>query len=75
MEGPGGVANFGIHPIPSEDLIKQIRLNTIKTRAGRIAYLLLLGENAALGGIHNGVKPAEGALKHIARILKERSKE
>lgn len=75
MEGSGRISNFGAHPIPSEDLLKQIRLNNIKTKAGRLAYLLLLGENAALGGIHDGIKKAEGALKHVARVLEERAKD
>jgi hypothetical protein len=70
VSGPRG---FGIHPIPSEDLLKQIKLNQIKTKAGKVAYLVLHGEKAALGGIANGIGRAEGAIKWITRVLEERT--
>ena len=73
MSEVGEVRGFGINPIPSEDLLRQIRLNQIKTKAGKIAYLLMHGEKAALGSISNGVKKAEGAIKWIARVLEERT--
>jgi len=75
MSDVGGVKGFGIHPIPSEDLLRQIKLNQIQTKAGKIAYLVLHGEKAALGGIANGIKKAEGAIKWIARVLEERTSE
>lgn len=74
IETPG-VIGFGINPVPNEDILKQVRLNTIKTRAGKVAYLMLLGHNADLGGISNGVKKAEGALKWVARVLEERAED
>jgi hypothetical protein len=72
ITGPRG---FGIHSLPSEDLLKQIKLNQIKTKAGKIAYLVLHGEKAALGSIMNGVTKALGAIKWIDRVLEERTSE
>ena len=69
------IRGFGIHPIPSEDLIKQIQLARIKTKAGKIAYLMLLGKDVAVSTIHSGIREAEGALKYMARIMEERIKE
>ena len=71
----GGISAFGMHPIPSEDLLKQIRLTNIKTRAGRIAYLMVLGEDATLGRVVAGISKADGALKWISKVLQERATE
>ncbi len=73
MAEVGGIKGFGAHPIPSEDLLRQIKLAHIKTHAGKVAYLMLHGEKASLGGVHNGIKRAEGAIKWIARVLEERT--
>ncbi len=70
-----GISAFGIRPIPSEDLLKQIRLANIKTRAGRVAYLMVLGEDATLGRIVVGISKADGALKWISKVLQERATE
>jgi hypothetical protein len=70
----GGVGPFGANAIPNEELLKQLKLKTIKTRAGRVAYLMLLGEDAALGRVANGISKAEGSLKWISRVLEERTK-
>jgi hypothetical protein len=70
-----GISGFGLHPVPNEDLLKQIRLGNIKTRAGRVAYLVLLGKNADVGRVANGVREASGALKWISKVLRERTKE
>jgi len=75
MVETSGVRGSGINPVPNEDLLKQVRLNTIKTRAGKVAYLMLLGHNADLGGISNGIKKAEGALKWVAKVLEERAQD
>ena len=68
-----GLGAFGVHPIPNDDILKQVRLGHIKTKAGKMAYLLLHGSDADLGGIVNGISKAEGAIKWISRILKERT--
>jgi hypothetical protein len=66
-----GLGAFGIVPFLSEDLLKQAKLANIKTRAGKIAYLMTLGEKAKKPQIKEGVHEACGALKWIAEILKE----
>jgi hypothetical protein len=75
MIDTSGIRGFGTNPVPNEDLLKQIRLNTIKTRAGKVAYLMLVGHNADLGGMANGIKKAEGALKWVARVMEERARD
>lgn len=66
-----GIGAFGIVPFLSEDLLKQAKLANIKTRAGKIAYLLSLGEKAKKPQVKEGVHEARGALKWIAEVLKE----
>ena len=66
-----GLGAFGIAPYLSEDQIKQARLANIKTRAGKIAYLLALGANAKKPQVKEGVYEARGALKWIAELLEE----
>ena len=70
---PEGVGSFGIHPVPSDELLKKMKLSSIKTRAGRIAYLVLLGEDSSPGRVASGISKAEGALKWISRVMKEMS--
>jgi len=72
---PEGVGPSGIHPIPGEESLKQARLSHIKTRAGRAAYLVLHGSDSAPERVLSGISKAEGALKWISRVLKERSSE
>jgi hypothetical protein len=62
---------FGTVPFLSEDVLKQARLANIRTRAGKIAYLLSLGKKAKKPQIKEGVHEARGALKWIAEITKE----
>lgn len=62
---------FGIVPFLTEDVLKQAKLGKIKTKAGKIAYLLSLGKKAAAPEIKEGIHEARGALKWIAEILKE----
>jgi len=69
-----GLGAFGISPYLSEDLIKQIKFANIKTRAGKIAYLLTLGEKAKKPEIKEGVHEARGALKWISQILEREEK-
>lgn len=66
-----GIGAFGIVPFLSEDLLKQAKLANIKTRAGKVAYLLTLGEKAKKPQVKEGVHEARGALKWIAEVLKE----
>ncbi len=65
-----GIGAFGIVPFLSEDLLKQAKLANIKTRAGKVAYLLTLGEKAKKPQVKEGVHEARGALKWIAEVLK-----
>jgi hypothetical protein len=69
-----GLGSFGIVPFLSEDALKQAKLANIKTRAGKVAYLLSLGEKAKKPQIKEGVHEAQGALKWIAEVLKEGEK-
>jgi hypothetical protein len=66
-----GLGAFGITPYMSEDLLKQIKYADIKTRAGKIAYLLTLGKEAKKPQIREGVHEARGALKWICEVFKE----
>ena len=70
-----GLGAFGISPYLSEDLLKQVKYTDIKTRAGKIAYLVSLGEKAKKPEIKEGVYPARGALKWIEEVLKEGEKQ
>lgn len=60
-----GLGAFGISPYMSEDLLKQIKYADIKTRAGKVAYLLTLGKEAKKPQVKEGVYEARGALKWI----------
>ncbi|OGB89259.1 hypothetical protein A2625_03730 [candidate division WOR-1 bacterium RIFCSPHIGHO2_01_FULL_53_15] len=66
-----GLGAFGIMPYFSEDLLKQTRLANIKTRAGKVAYLLSMGDKAKKPQVKEGVYEARGALKWIAKLLEE----
>ncbi len=66
---------FGLIPYLSEDLMKQLKYANIKSRAGKIAYLLMLGEKARKPRIKEGIYEARGALKWIASILEEGKKD
>jgi hypothetical protein len=66
-----GLGAFGIVPYLSEDLLKQVKYAHIKTRAGKIAYLLTLGEKAKRPQIEKGVDKAKGALKWMAELLEK----
>ena len=66
-----GLGAFGISPYLSEDVLKQTRLANIKTRAGKVAYLLAMGENAKKPQVKEGVYEARGALKWIAELLED----
>lgn len=69
-----GLGAFGIAPYMSEDLLKQIKYANIKTRAGKVAYLMALGKKAEKPKIKEGINDAKGALKWIASILEEENK-
>jgi len=62
---------YGIHPFMSDDVFKQAKYANIKTKAGKIAYILSLGKKAPKPHIEDGVEPAHGALKWIGRVLDE----
>lgn len=63
------IGSFGTIPFLNEDLLKQMR--NIKSRTGKIAYLLSMGENARAPQVKEGVHDARGALKWISEVLKE----
>lgn len=65
------IGSYGIYPFLSEDLMKQAKYSQIKTRAGRMAYILSLKEKAPKPKIEDGVDPAKGALKWIKKYLEE----
>ena len=68
-----GLGAYGIQPYLSEDFLKQIKYAQIKTRAGKIAYIMTLGEKAPKPKIEEGVTPeAKGAIKWIKGILDEK---
>jgi hypothetical protein len=66
-----GLGAFGISPYMSEDLLKQVKYANIKTRAGKVAYLLTLGNKAQKPQVREGVHEARGALKWIAELIEE----
>ena len=66
-----GIGAYGIVPFLSEDVLKQAKLANIKTRAGKIAYLLSLGKKAKKPQVKEGVYEARGALKWIEEALRE----
>ncbi len=70
-----GLGAFGITPYLSEDLLKQAQLANIKTRAGKVAYVLSLGKEAKKPQVKEGVHEARGALKWIAELLEEEKDE
>lgn len=61
-----GLGAFGLAPYLSEDMLK-----TIKTRAGKVAYILTLGEKAKKPEVKEGVHEARGALKWIEEVIKD----
>lgn len=71
MKDIHGLGAFGIMPYLNEDLLKQIKYADIKTRAGKIAYLMSLGRNAKKPEIKEGVHEARGALKWIADVMQK----
>lgn len=70
-----GLGAFGIVPFLSEDVIKQARFADIRTRAGKLAYLMTLGEKAKKPEIKPGIHEARGALKWIEQVFKEGGKQ
>jgi len=68
-----GLGAFGIHPFMSDDVFKQVKYAQIKTKAGKIAYILTLGEKATKPKIEEGVTAeAKGAIKWIKKMLDEK---
>jgi len=67
-----GIGAYGIVPFLSEDVLKQAKLANIKTRAGKIAYIMTLGDKAKKPQVREGVHEARGALKWITEVLKEK---
>ncbi|MCU0640871.1 MAG: hypothetical protein MUC35_02140 [Candidatus Margulisbacteria bacterium] len=64
-----GVGAFGYLPYLSDDLIKQAKYKDIRTRAGKVAYLMTLGKEAKKPQIKEGVHDAGGALKWLKEEL------
>ncbi len=69
-----GIGAYGIVPFLSEDLFKQAKYANIKTRAGKLAYIMSAGEKPKKPQVREGVHEARGALRWIAEILKEEEK-
>lgn len=67
-----GIGAYGIVPFLSEDVLKQAKLANIKTRAGKIAYIMTLGDKAKKPQVREGIDEARGALKWISEVLKEK---
>ncbi|MBU0630017.1 MAG: hypothetical protein KKC80_03760 [Candidatus Margulisbacteria bacterium] len=66
-----GLGSFGIVPHLSDDALKQAKYADIKSQAGRIAYLSAAGRRGGKPTTEEGIKPAKGALKWIAKLLEE----
>ena len=66
-----GLGAFGIHPFLTDEVMKQKRLEEIKTTAGKTAYILAAGKKKGKPKIEQGVSSARGALKWISEILEE----
>jgi len=73
MSEISGIGAYGIYPFLSEDVIKQTKFSNIKSQAGRIAYILSLGDKAQKPVIEEGLDGAKGALKWIRRFMEENS--
>ncbi|MCX5750192.1 MAG: hypothetical protein NT099_00725 [Candidatus Saganbacteria bacterium] len=56
----------------SDDVIKQMKYAHIKSRAGKIAYIMSLGKKAKKPDIEEGVEKARGGLKWVSRVLDEK---
>jgi hypothetical protein len=72
MQDIHSLGAFGIHPFMSDDVLKQIKYAHIKSRAGKIAYIMSLGTKAKKPVIEEGVEKARGGLKWVARVLEEK---
>lgn len=66
-----GIGAYGIVPFLSEDLLKQSKYANIKTKAGKVAYLMTLGDKAKKPQVKEGIEEARGALKWIREVLHE----
>ena len=66
-----GIGAYGIVPFLSDDLIKQAKYANIKTRAGKVAYLMTLGNKAKKPEVKQGVQEARGALKWSKEEINE----
>ena len=66
-----GIGAYGIVPFLSEDLLKQSKYANIKTKAGKVAYILTLGKKAKKPKVKEGVQEARGALKWIKEAINE----
>ncbi|MFA5113146.1 MAG: hypothetical protein WC529_02485 [Candidatus Margulisiibacteriota bacterium] len=64
-----GVGAYGYLPYLSDDLVKQAKYNDIRTRAGKVAYLMTLGKEAKKPQVKEGVHDARGALKWLKEEL------
>lgn len=71
MSDLGGIGSFGIFPFLSEDMIKQAKYAGIRTRAGKMAYIITLGESAQKPKVEDGVEKAKGALKWIKKFAED----
>ncbi len=66
-----GIGAYGIVPFLSDDLLKQSKYANIKTKAGKVAYILTLGKKAKKPKVKEGVHEARGALKWIKEAINE----
>ncbi|HTY13251.1 MAG TPA: hypothetical protein VMD02_03575 [Candidatus Omnitrophota bacterium] len=75
MSEVSGLGAYGIFPFLSEDLLKQAKYSQIKTRSGKLAYILSLGDKAQKPRIEEGIDGARGALKWIEKFAEEKDKD
>jgi len=67
-----GLGAFGITPFLSEDLIKQVKYAQIKTRAGKMAYILSCSDKGKKPPqIKEGIHDARGALKWLGQEIEK----
>lgn len=61
--GPGG-------PIFSDDIERE-RLKEIKSRVGKIAFLMSAGKEARVAHVSSGIARSQGALKWIEEVFEQ----
>ena len=71
MSDVSGLGAYGIYPFLSDDVIKQAKFGRIPNKAGKLAYIMSLGDKAQKPRVEDGVEEARGALKWIKKFAEE----